>query len=250
MVQFERPVGAWADVAELEYVAAMHQTCTPELRRDGSIYAIDIVHFLSSRYGIRVSVEEVQETILKGLGGGDSEDECIDLTEIVAILFIPLLIKAADAFAAAEGPQEEKTRKDFRTEWQYKDYLRRKKISNARSLKEDIIKNVLDMILLDATGSTTPKKLDKALVKDIFAAYGERHLVDDDELIEEMISAASGGKHKDGDGSATCLLDSHALARALTADVRKYHVENESSVSTHYYDVFHTLLDKEKRPYL
>ena len=35
-ISFERPVGAHADVKELEYVAALHQTCTP-LRKDGSI---------------------------------------------------------------------------------------------------------------------------------------------------------------------------------------------------------------------
>jgi len=44
-ITFERPVGAWADIEELEYIAALHQTCTPELRRDGSVSATDIVHF-------------------------------------------------------------------------------------------------------------------------------------------------------------------------------------------------------------
>jgi hypothetical protein len=37
-ITFERPIGASSDVAEIEYVAALHQTCGPELRRDGSIY--------------------------------------------------------------------------------------------------------------------------------------------------------------------------------------------------------------------
>lgn len=35
-ISFERPVGAHADVKELEFVAALHQTCTP-LRHDASI---------------------------------------------------------------------------------------------------------------------------------------------------------------------------------------------------------------------
>eukprot|EP00978_Attheya_sp_CCMP212_P022252 scaffold66108_cov58-Attheya_sp.AAC.1 len=95
-ITFERPIGASSDVAEIEYVAALHQTCVPELRRDGSIDADDIMHFLSSRYGVRVTTKEVQETIIRGLGGGDSEDGCIDLTEVLAILMIPEILKAAN----------------------------------------------------------------------------------------------------------------------------------------------------------
>ena len=34
---FERPVGASADVAELEYISALHQTDVQELRQDGTI---------------------------------------------------------------------------------------------------------------------------------------------------------------------------------------------------------------------
>jgi hypothetical protein len=35
-ITFERPIGAPADLKELEYIAALHQTCFPN-RRDGSI---------------------------------------------------------------------------------------------------------------------------------------------------------------------------------------------------------------------
>ena len=34
---FERPIGASADVAELEYISALHQTDVQELRQDGTI---------------------------------------------------------------------------------------------------------------------------------------------------------------------------------------------------------------------
>jgi hypothetical protein len=61
-----------------------------------SLPAEDIRLFLSSRYGIRVTDEEVFSTILQGLGGGSEKDECIDVMELVAILLIPTLIKAAD----------------------------------------------------------------------------------------------------------------------------------------------------------
>jgi hypothetical protein len=35
-IGFDRPSGAAADVKELEYIVALHQTCFP-LRKDGSI---------------------------------------------------------------------------------------------------------------------------------------------------------------------------------------------------------------------
>jgi hypothetical protein len=35
---FDRPIGAHADVHELEYIAALHQSIMPELRPNGSIY--------------------------------------------------------------------------------------------------------------------------------------------------------------------------------------------------------------------
>jgi hypothetical protein len=131
---FEQLVGAAGDVKELEYISALHQTDPREVRKDGSIKGMygrntntervivdtlqsihlhdafahsflrllfslpaeDIRLFLSSRYGIRVTDEEVFSTILQGLGGGSEKDECIDVMELVAILLIPTLIKAAD----------------------------------------------------------------------------------------------------------------------------------------------------------
>lgn len=36
-MNFERPVGAVADVRELEYISALHQTGFLELRKEGSI---------------------------------------------------------------------------------------------------------------------------------------------------------------------------------------------------------------------
>lgn len=98
---FERPIGASADVAELEYISALAQT-DKTVREDASLRDSDIALFLSSRYGIKLSEEEVRETILQGLtttrnnNGGDYLD--LDLMEIVSILFIPVLLKAvADA---------------------------------------------------------------------------------------------------------------------------------------------------------
>ena len=96
-IGFDRPTGAAADVAELEYISALMQTRMPNLRLDGSIREEDIVLFLSSRYGIQVSPVEIRKVVMNGLGGGDGDDVCIDLMELVAMLLIPTLIKAAAA---------------------------------------------------------------------------------------------------------------------------------------------------------
>lgn len=95
--RFERPVGAAADARELEYIAALHQTDDKQDNSwmDGSIEAEDVKNFLLSRYGIKVTKEEVTDLIFADMGGGDTDDECIDLTEgayhhqyCVAVLFI------------------------------------------------------------------------------------------------------------------------------------------------------------------
>lgn len=61
--------------------------------------AADIRLFLSSRYGIIVTEEEVKESILGGLGGGEhyleGDGDALDLMEVVACLLIPTLLKAA-----------------------------------------------------------------------------------------------------------------------------------------------------------
>ena len=95
-MKFSKPVGATADLRELEYISALHQT-SKSLRRDGSIKPTDITKFLMSRYGIKVTDTEVSQTIAKGFGGGGLSEEdgnTLDLTEIVALLLIPELVKA------------------------------------------------------------------------------------------------------------------------------------------------------------
>ena len=83
MVVFDRPIGAHADIKELEYISALHQSGSC-LRPDGSIRDEDIKAYLRSRFGIEVSLEEVRKTILQGLGGSDDEGEIIDLMELTA----------------------------------------------------------------------------------------------------------------------------------------------------------------------
>jgi hypothetical protein len=74
MVTFTRILGAPADLKELEYIAALHQTCLPDTRDNGTVSSLDVQRFLSSRYGLRLTHAETIE-IVRGLGGGISQDE-------------------------------------------------------------------------------------------------------------------------------------------------------------------------------
>ncbi|CAB9503463.1 expressed unknown protein [Seminavis robusta] len=63
-INFDRPVGATADVAELEYISALMQTEKLFLRQDGSLTGRDIHFYLKSRHGVRVPVEEIEREII------------------------------------------------------------------------------------------------------------------------------------------------------------------------------------------
>lgn len=64
---FQQPKGAKADIAELEYVAALHQTGL-YMRSDCSISATDVSIFLCSRFGLKIDYEDAVE-IVRGLSG-------------------------------------------------------------------------------------------------------------------------------------------------------------------------------------
>ncbi|CAB9512556.1 expressed unknown protein [Seminavis robusta] len=51
-------VGPAADLREMEYVSALHQSSEPILRSDGTISSKDIIPYLMSRYGIQITNEQ------------------------------------------------------------------------------------------------------------------------------------------------------------------------------------------------
>jgi hypothetical protein len=87
MVVFDCPVGAPADVAELEYISALQQTLATtkttdddnianqqqqqksdtKLRSDATVTAEDVRYYLVSRHGIRRSTSELQHTVFHEL---------------------------------------------------------------------------------------------------------------------------------------------------------------------------------------
>mmetsp|Transcript_5806 Transcript_5806/g.12622 ORF Transcript_5806/g.12622 Transcript_5806/m.12622 type:complete len:968 (-) Transcript_5806:4825-7728(-) len=65
---FDIPVGPAADLAEIEYLSALHQTGENPIRSDGTISSEDIRIYLRSRYGLDIPLEECRD-IVRGLGG-------------------------------------------------------------------------------------------------------------------------------------------------------------------------------------
>jgi len=225
---FDKPIGAVADVKELEYIAALHQTSDDDDEDflNASIEARDVKHFLMSRYSVEVDKEQVRQVIFNGLGGGDGTDECIDIVELVSILIIPSLLKAS-----GKQDREVKEAKDFDSKKSYEKYLEVQKEIHELSPSPTLISDVLKIILIDTTDSDEYPKLSRSLLEKVFAWYGEMSLITDDDLIDEMIELASGG-------NPDALFDVESFSRALTNDVLKYPVQNESKISTHYDDVF------------
>jgi len=171
------------------------------------------VLFLLSRYGIDVTEEDVRTHVIRGLGGGDEEqDDCIDLCEMACMLLIPTLLKAcSDEANLPEGVVRP---------------------------REGLVDYVLHMILHDTTGSHVPKKLDKELIQRILISYGEADLASNDALIDEMFAAA-----QTPDGT----LNLEAFSKGLTYDVKLYDIQSETRLSTNYDDVFLTRNHREDR---
>mmetsp|Transcript_21580 Transcript_21580/g.38070 ORF Transcript_21580/g.38070 Transcript_21580/m.38070 type:complete len:1026 (-) Transcript_21580:193-3270(-) len=254
-MKITKPVGAIADLKELEYISALHQT-GKNLRTDASIRADDIAKFLMSRYGIKVTEDEVTETIAKGFGGGGlSEDDgdTIDLTEIVSILLIPTLLKAEMSLHRNHLEREAITSKNSTGErpsihndksgndvWASLSGRPRALVGEERWPDYDLIGFVLNMILADVTGDDEPKPMTVDLLKKIFVFYGEHDVAENENLLKEMISVASCMKNADEEEGADAdpTLNQFTFAHCLTDDVRRYDVKSENSLSTNFSDVF------------
>lgn len=210
-IWFERPVGAAADVRELEYISALHQTDLSGIRQNGSIVAQDIELFLKSRHGVVVTEEEVHNQIINCFGGGTNGSKCIDLMELVAMLIIPTLLKS-----------KQQLQQESDQDGQHISIPNRCKLVLSES---NLLKRIWAMILEDCNYSpNNPPKLSKELLGRIFREYGETVLAADDTLLQEMLQAANPGWDENSD---TCL-SFESFCTALTNDVAElYDVQNE-----------------------
>jgi len=230
---FDQPVGSYADVKELEYVAALMQSGSADEVdwQNPSIQAQDIQAFLMSRHGLQVEKQHVLQHIFEGLAGGDAQDNSIDISELVGILIIPYLVKTVNE------KHPELTTRHLMTSNKLEQYKKhQEELEELAADSSSMISLILKIILHHATGSTDPQPLTKELLKNIFASYDELGLVKDESLLEEMIQVAT-------DGEPGAVLDDEAFARGLTSDVGLYDVQSEARVSTHYQDAFDTTKD-------
>lgn len=185
-----------------------------------------------SRHGIEISKEKVLELIFYDLAGGNSADESLDIPEIVSILLIPYLRRIAVSVESDSGMDA----RDTMVSKFEKDAYERKMGSKLAQSQFDskIIGKVLNIILSDTTGSVDPPPLTKKLIRDIFSAYDEDELINDEKLLEDMVAMAAG----ENQGENGTVLDAQAFARALTNDLGEYNQDLETKFTTHYEDVF------------
>ena len=224
-IEFDCPVGPKADESELLYISALHQTGTGAaeesefLRQDASVYAEDIRCYLISRYGIVVTTEMVETMIL-------NKNSSLDLISLVAALFVPTFMKLLVA-TQTPTPIDERTNTragNVNVDIDNTD-------TDTDTICPRVLEKVLEMILHDVTGDTEPKPLTISLLRDIFQKYGEDAVASDDEQLEQILQAATGGKNG-------VLLNEESLLRALTHDLRSFNVHQEAEMSTNFNDVF------------
>jgi hypothetical protein len=204
---FERPAnGACRDLKEFEYVSALHQTGS-KIRQDGSITADDIVSFLSSRHGVVVEKERVENYVIVDLAGDPrpKPTPALDIRQLASLQLLPHLKRVA------ESKDEEA-------------------ISHCFGSVLNILLN--DVIPMDGD-VTVPPLLTKDLLRQMLAAYGEENVCDN--LLEAMIHQAAGAGA--GAGDEEVFLDQAAFILALTSDLSQYDVSCESTKTTHFDDV-------------
>ena len=232
---FDCPIGPKADIAELLYISALHQTGPFELRQDGSILAPDIQAYLISRHGIAVSEENVKKLILSDFPSnaflhqneddmsivendpeGANEQECsngagctsskfsLDLVELLSILFIPSLLKTK----SSDEPE---------------------------GVTATCVAKTLNMILFDVTGSSEPKPLTIDLIDQILTKYGETHGLEGNEkqsFLQSMLLAATSNENENP------MLDTDTFIKALTNDLSVYDINYLKKISSNFQDVF------------
>ena len=258
-----RPCGAVADVKELEYISALMQTGKNHLREDGSISACDIVAFLMSRHGIKVTELEVIQKILRTFGDSvvdeqiqeDEEDElqrsnrerdellqsgCIDLIQILAMLLIPTLLKAKQSLVEKTSSNQQSSQASNSIRGKSTTSCFEEQKDDKRWPDSDIIQRVLRMMLHDATGDSAPRPLTKDLIQQLLCFYGEVEALQNDELVAAMALAASPDTTGCADNEGEPILfDQNTFIDALTKDLDRYDVDYENRVnSTHFDDVF------------
>lgn len=161
---------------------------------------------------------------------------------VVAILLIPYLAKIDWKQRTHEALEENDSCSEVSTlqsQFEKTAYnnskLLRKTMKDGKSILTYLLKLILQDVRPNSMAEAPP--LDREILKDIFAHYGERDLLIDDEFIDNLIRVASKGKPNP-------VLDVDTFLQGLTHDIALYDVKNESKFQTHYEDVFGLVTSK------
>ena len=175
-------------------------------------------------------------------GDGDElPEEYLDLVQILAILLIPTLARAAQKFQVEEerAPEmvdddddelhqsetvESNSEQEKSEEPDNGDEVYKSLEPQPASLIEDGLKYLLKNVFIDSEDT-----LDVDLVEALLLEVGEYERAQNTALLEEMVEAAR---------TASGRLDAAALAQALTADLTEWEVGSEDRLSTYAEDVF------------
>ncbi len=164
--------------------------------------------------------------------------------KVVAILLIPFFAKIATIHNNHNGNELGNTSNYdsfYQSNFEIEAYRKSVQIHSAVLEDKKIISDILGIILKNATGSgsfsqSQSQPLTPDLLRQIFSYYGERSLIEDDDLVDEMIRAAASYEGEGGGGYPVLNVDT--FLHALTYDTKLYDVFNESRFQTHYEDVF------------
>ena len=165
----------------------------------------------------------------------DYEEGSMDLSQVLALLIIPLLLKAEKTLA-----QQKQDTHHSNTPPSFNNVRKHTERGDKHWPDANLIDNTLRMMLWYVTGDQNPQPLSKDLLRQLLRYYfTETELADDEILLDEMLSMAKGGSIENGVDEETTF-DQYIFVRALTHDAQRYNIDNENSQNTNYVDVFET----------
>lgn len=241
---------------ELLYVSALHQTCMPGTRANGTVSNQDVKRLLLSRYNLRLNHEQAK-TVLRQLGGGVSQAQQVLRQSAVRKSSSSNFIQKAMKKTEKSMPEEVKASEDDAIVADLEEYLdivqilaillipslveavrvesRDAKVDESLLPIPNLIEDGLAMMMKDVHSETWPPVLNEDLIEALLLETGEYERAQQPDLIREMLDMA--------DSSA--VLDEDTLARVLTADVSQWEVGSDRRETTIYYDVMGALSPRQ-----
>jgi len=166
----------------------------------------------------------------------NKEEVSMDLSQVLALLLIPLLLKAEKTLAQQK---EEDTHHSIIPP-SFNNVRKHTERGDKHWPDGDLIDNTLCMMLWN-TGHQNSQPLTKELLRQLLRYYfTDGELADDDNLLDEMLSMAKGNSIENGVDDEEIIFDKYSFVRALTHDIQRYDIDNENSQNTNYVDVFKT----------